>query len=363
MTAPPRSLTEVDLGDLAVGCTILAGGGGGDPRVGLLMALHAVRERGPVSLAQLDDLDPDDLVVSVGMVGAPTVMAEKIPNGDEGSVVRRVIEQRLGTPLKAFLPLEMGGLNGVLPVAWAVNAGLPLIDGDLMGRAFPELQMCTPHLHGISASPAVVVDERSQAVQIEAADNIWLERLARGTVSLLGGCACAGLYPMTAETARLPTITGTISRAVEIGRAIRTSTTHPLLALDQEVGLYPIITGKVIDVTRRTADGFVRGHAVVEGTDHDKGRMVRIEFQNENLVVLEDGQERATVPDIITVLDRHTAHGIVTENLAYGMRVMVAAFASPEPWRTSAGLQVVGPRAFGYDVDYTRVEDTFARIS
>jgi hypothetical protein len=356
-------LDEQDLVDLSVGCTVLAGGGGGDPRIGLLMALHAVRERGPVTLIPLDALDDDELLISAGMIGAPTVMVEKIPNGNEGVIIRNTLEARLGRPISALMPLEMGGLNGVLPVTWAVNAGLPLIDGDLMGRAFPEIQMCTPHLYDIPSWPCVLVDERSQAITFEPVDNVWLERLARTAVSTLGGCACAGLYPMEARVARVPVIPGTVSTAVRIGRVIRTSTEDPLRALDSQVEMYPLITGKVVDVDRRTAGGFVRGSAVVEGTERDSGRLVRIEFQNENLVAMEDGHALATVPDIITLLDKHSAHGIVTEHIRYGQRVVVAAFKSPAQWRTPKGLSVVGPRAFGYELDFIPVEERHARLS
>jgi DUF917 family protein len=351
-----HELGEQELTDLALGCTVLAGGGGGDPRIGLMMSIHAVRESGPVRIIGMDRIADDDLLFAAGMIGAPTVMVEKIPSGDEGRVIRERLEDRLGRTVNALMPLEMGGINGLFPVAWAVNAGLPLVDGDLMGRAFPELQMCTPHLYGIPAWPCVVVDERSQAITFEPAGNVWLERLARGSVSVLGGCASGGLYPMTGAVARKPVIAGTVSAAIRVGRALHTAAGDPLQAMNEVLPVFPLITGKVVDVDRRTAGGFVRGAAVVEGIEGDIGRLVRIEFQNENLVVMEDGETIASVPDIITLLDRYTARGIVTEHIRYGQRVIVAAFPSPAQWRTDAGLAVVGPRAFGYQVDYVPVE-------
>ena len=357
------SIGESELVDLAVGCTVLAGGGGGDPRVGWLMARHAIRENGPIDVIDLEQLESDDLIVPVGMIGAPTVMIEKIPNGGECKVICDVIARRLGQEVAALMPLEMGGINGVLPVAWSAVTGLPMVDGDLMGRAFPELQMCTPHLYDIPAWPGVVVDERSQSIVLETIDNVWFEKLARNVVSTLGGCACSGFYPMTASVAATPLIRRTVSAAIRIGSAIRRATDDPLLELDREAALYPLITGKVVDVERRTAGGFVRGSAIIEGIEDDRGRTVRIEFQNENLVVLEDGDALATVPDIITLLDRHTAHGIVTEQIRYGQRVVLAVFRSPGQWRSDAGLKVVGPRAFGYDVDYVAVEERHARVS
>jgi DUF917 family protein len=356
-----RTLGERELADLAVGCTVLAGGGGGDPRVGLMMAINAVKRHGPASLIELDELGDSDHIFAAGMIGAPTVMMEKIANGAEGAVVQDILQARLGRSISAMMPLEMGGINGVLPVAWAVNAGLSLIDGDLMGRAFPELQMCTPHLYDIPSWPAILVDERSQAITFDPAGNVWLERLMRNAVSVLGGCACAGLYPMSGGVARGSVIPGTISTAVRIGRAIRTAGAGPFEALNAEAEVYPLITGKVIDVERHTAGGFVRGSAVVEGTEADSGRLVRAEFQNENLVALEDGAPIATVPDIITLLDRYTAHGIVTEHIRYGQRVILSVFRGPEQWRSEAGLRVVGPRAFGYDLEFKPVEECHAR--
>jgi len=209
----------------------------------------------------------------------------------------------------------------------------------------------------------VLVDERSQSIMFEPIDNVWLERLARNAVSRLGGCACSGLYPMTAEVAALPTIRRTVSTAIRIGAAVRTAADDPFAALDHEVPLYPLLTGKVVDVERRTAGGFVRGSALVEGIEEDRGRLVRLEFQNENLIVLEDGEALATVPDIITLLDRHTARGIVTEQIRYGQRVVVGVFPSPTQWTSEAGLAVVGPRAFGYDFDYIPVGERHDRVS
>lgn len=358
-----RLIDKEELISLSIGCTILAGGGGGDPRVGLMMGLNAISKNGPVKVIELGDLNDDDLIIPGGMIGAPTVMIEKIPNGSEPIIIRQMLEKYLNKKASAMMPIEMGGLNGVLPVAWASINDLPIVDGDLMGRAFPELQMCTPHLYGIPAWPGVVVDERSQAILFEPLDNVWFEKLARNAVSTLGGCACAGLYPLTAKAASVPVIRGTISAAYRIGAAIRAPSIDPLLALNNEIELYRLITGKVIDVERNTAGGFVRGSAIVEGIENDHGRLVRIEFQNENLVVLEDGEPLATVPDIITLLDRHTAMGIVTEHIRYGQRVVVGVFKSPTQWRSDAGLAVVGPRAFGYEIDYVPVEERHERVS
>ena len=352
-------ITVENLRAIALGCTVMAGGGGGDPRIGHLMAEEAIRVLGPVDVLQLDDLEPHDLLLPCGMIGAPTVMVEKIPNGGEGRAIRDVYEQIYGRKVKAVMPFEMGGINGVLPIAWAAHAGLPLVDGDFMGRAFPELQMLTPHLFGMSGCPAVIADERLQTIVYRTADNEWLEKLVRNSVATFGGSACGGLYPMTAAEARLPIIPGTVSLAEKLGRAVRSGQEDPLQAISEVIPVFRLGVGKVIDVDRRTSGGFVRGFALIEGIDQDKGAGFRIEFQNENLVVLKNDEALATVPDVITLLDYHTAHGIVTEGIKYGQRVLVVAFASPEAWTTPEGIATVGPRAFGYDFDYVGVEDRY----
>jgi DUF917 family protein len=128
-------------------------------------------------------------------------------------------------------------------------------------------------------------------------------------------------------------------------------------ALCEEIGAEILIRGKVADVERRTTGGFARGSVILEGTGADAGRLVRIEIQNENLVALEDGQVLASVPDLITLLDDASADAIATELVRYGQRVVCIAFACDPIWRSPRGIEVAGPRAFGYDFDYVTIEE------
>jgi DUF917 family protein len=86
-----------------------------------------------------------------------------------------------------------------------------------------------------------------------------------------------------------------------------------------------------------------------------------LEIQNENLVALENGELRAIVPDLISVLDVESAEAITTERLRYGQRVAVIAYACDPVWRTPAGLQLAGPTAFGYEHPYVPVEELRGR--
>jgi DUF917 family protein len=351
-----RELTIEAIDDLSIGCTILAAGGGGDPGVGSMMARAAVRDRGPVRIVTVDELDPDGLIVPCCMGGAPTVMTEKIPNGSEGATIRETYERLTGRTVVALMPLEMGGINALLPVAWAAHSDLPLVDADLMGRAFPHFEMCSPQVHGVSASPAVLTDERGQSVVFWASDNFWLERLLRSAIGTVGGSACIGAYAMTPEVAIGAVIAGTVSAAVRLGRAMRSLDVDPISIIARHRALRRLISGKIVDLDRQTGGGFVKGSMVIEGTGSDRGRLIRVEFQNENLIALEDGEPVAMTPDIITAVDLHTAAGITTEALSFGRRVTLIALESPTIWTTARGLELVGPRAFGYDFDFRGVE-------
>jgi len=70
-------LDETTLPWLARGCGVLGTGGGGDPSVGLMMALQAVGDFGPTPLIGLDELDDEALIMPCGSVGAPTVASRR----------------------------------------------------------------------------------------------------------------------------------------------------------------------------------------------------------------------------------------------------------------------------------------------
>jgi uncharacterized protein len=352
-----RLLDEPALRALARGCAVLGTGGGGDPRIGLLLALQSLEEVGPTELVDLDDLPGDALIMPCGMVGAPTVHIEKIENGGEGAVLREHLERLTGRTVAALMPAEIGGSNGLLPLCWAGRMGLPVVDADGMGRAFPLIPQVTMHLAGVDPNPGVMTDERGNVLVFRAVSGAWMERLERSAAVEFGGAGAATEYIMTVTQARDATVRGTFTLAIEIGEALTAAVGDPIAAVLGVAGGYPLMTGKVTDVERRTTKGFVRGSVVIEGLGDDSGRLLRLEIQNENLVALEQGKVLASVPDLITVLDTETADAIPTERVRYGQRVTVIAMPCAPIWRSEFGLEMAGPRAFGYDFDYVPVEE------
>src|SRR5271170_4883877 len=157
-------LDASNLPRLALGASLLGGGGGGDPALALVMARRAVEQHGPVALLDAEELQADMLVLPCGMIGSPTIAEERIWNGDEGRTLCEAVAGVRGRPVDALMPFQIAGANGLLPVLWAARLGLPLLDADGTGRAFPQLHQHTMGLGGIAPGPVVLTDGRGNIV-------------------------------------------------------------------------------------------------------------------------------------------------------------------------------------------------------
>jgi DUF917 family protein len=188
---------------------------------------------------------------------------------------------------------------------------------------------------------------------LRAAVDLWAARLASDAAASLGGVCAAALYGMPVVLARDAVVEGTISLALRLGAALGAGGIEDALAaVEQVLGADVLIEGKIVDLERRGDGDLVQGSATVQGSGAAAGRQLRLELQNEFLLAFEDGEVRASVPDIICVFATDTGEAMGSETLRYGQAVAVVAAPCPAVWRSPRGLETVGPRAFGYDVDY-----------
>lgn len=352
--------------DLARGAAILGTGGGGDPYLGGLMLRQALRDHGPVDLIDVESLADEDFAVPFAMMGAPTVIVEKIPNGNEMVAALHAMERFCNEKARAILCAEIGGINALLPLVLAARAGLPVVDGDGMGRAFPQLQMVTYHIFGVPAAPMVMTDEYSNSVLFQCESSVDVERLGRQLVVGMGGSSNVCLYPMHGAQARRSMVRATISLALGLGRTIREarrSSGDPYAALLSYLRTTPyyqhcrvLFEGKAVDLLRETKSGWALGRVVLEGAGGCLGRRLEVQFQNEHLIACEGSQVRAIVPDLIALLDSATAEPITTEGLKYGQRIKVLGISAAPIMRSDAALAVFGPKAFGLEHPFTPVE-------
>lgn len=359
------TLTAADLSDLARGATLLGTGGGGDPYIGKMLVEQVLGD-GSITVLDPDDLTDEMFVIPTAQMGAPTVMIEKIPAGIEPTLALRTLEEHLGRRADATMPIECGGINSMIPLVVAAETGLPVVDADGMGRAFPELSMETFAVYGVHGSPLALAGERGERVIIDTGDDDrQMEWLARGIAIRLGGVAHIAEYAMTGAEVKRTAVPRTISMALALGRAIRLAreehrSPFEAIATTLSTTLYShvreLFVGKVSDVERRTTDGFAKGNAVISALDPSSTDRMEIAFQNENLTAHRAGELVAIVPDLICVVDHESAEPITTEGLRYGQRVRVLGISTPAMMRTPEALRAFGPSAFGLSEVFTPVE-------
>lgn len=356
-----RKLGISEIEDIASGAALLGAGGGGDPYIGKLVAVGAINECGPVTLLDPDELPDDALIVPFAMMGAPTVLCEKIIGGSEYKALFDIVSNHFGKKIYATMPMEAGGLNSMFPIAAAARLGLPLVDCDGMGRAFPELQMVTFTIGGISASPMALADEKGNTVIFETITNKWTEELARAVTMSCGGSVAVTLYSLTGAQLKKYGVKGIVTKSQKLGAALRTVKNATESTPEQEFLKFSegikLFKGKISDVLRETKGAFNLGKVVLEGIGECKGHSAYVNFQNENLSAVIDGEIVATVPDLICLVDTDTFVPVPTDALKYGKRVLVVGLRCFDMWRTEEGLNLVGPRYFGIDTDYEPIEE------
>jgi len=270
-----------------------------------------------------------------------------------------MMEDVIGRSFRAVMSLEIGGGNSLQPFMAAAMLGLPVVDADCMGRAFPEAQMTSFAIHDLQMYPLTLVDVRDNAVVVaRAASWKWMERLSRTACVAVGSIASTCKAPRTGKEVKECGILYSTSKALRIGQAVRAARRahrDPIEAVLVSEGGQRLFAGKLQDVDRRATEGFLRGTATIEGLDDFRGHTMRLAFQNEFAVAWLDGRPRAMTPDLICVIDTVSGEAIGTETLRYGQRATVIALPAPPVLLTPKGLEHVGPRAFGYDLDFVSV--------
>ncbi len=347
-------ITLNDLEALALGAAVLGSGGGGDTAYDLLLAREELQQYGPVALVPIEEIPSDTWVLPVFFMGAPLVCLERLHSGNEFSLIVKHLEQVIPCKVGGLLPAEIGGSNALPAVYAAAALGLPVVDGDLMGRAFPCCNMCTPELHQLKPGPAIVVDTASNAVGIvRAVSGEEMERLLRGLTTAMGSDAAVCSHPMPQPVAAQVVLVGTLSYALRLGNSILSAQQRkqdPVEAVLEACGGRIVASGNIIDVEHWVESSFQNGRAIVAGGDSQ----TVIYFQNEFLAVFKEGQPRplVTTPDLIVAFEHETGLPVAVERLQYGLRVSVVALPAPSVWTTPQGLELVGPAAFGFDWEY-----------
>lgn len=357
--------------DLCAGAAFLATGGGGDPYVSQLLAEQLLEKYGAATLISPEDLDDDAFVVSIGMVGAPTVTLEQLPTEEEAIGALNKYEEITGKKIDAVIPFEVGGGNSTIPLFVAAIKGIPCVDGDGMGRALPEAQMMTFPIYGAKPTPAVIMDAFGNSELLECEDALSFEKEIRAKAVAMGGMISSAEHGMTGKLVKRSAIPHTISFATELGRLLRAhggvidaiqDDLFKLFAESDYGVIKHLFTGKVVDSERKIIGGYDVGTATLQGFgsgDSPGSTEAKMELliKNEYLVAKIGDRVVASVPDLICIVEQETSRSLNAERMRYGQRVAVYGIGCTHHYRTPEALAVTEPRAFGFDLDYVPLED------
>jgi DUF917 family protein len=344
------------------GATILGTGGGGDRQEGLKLLKEALDSGHRIRILSIDKLAKDSTIVVPYFVGSTAPGKKKKGQArikEPVGVAIAQLEGVLGRKITAVTATELGGLNTSVALYIAAKLGLPMVDGDLLGRAGPELHQCTAHLFGVSMCPSAIVTTTGNIVIVKGYGTIDdYEATARHQSVLAGDSAAVVDTPMSLQDANKVVLKGTVSLCYQLGKAVvraRSKARDPVQAVIDTLHGWKIFQGRVTKFRWKNEGGFLKADVWLDGTGAFRGHKLRSWIMNEHIMVWRDRKPIVMPPDLMSLL-RSNGEGVTNGELHEGMNLTAIAARAPGVWRTAKGLSLFGPRHFGFDLDYVPVE-------
>ncbi|MDF2679608.1 MAG: hypothetical protein K0R47_798 [Brevibacillus sp.] len=299
------------------GC-VLGGGGGGWLEDGLESGRLAL-EVGTPQLYTADEMNDDDLLATVALVGAPAA-TDQYTKPMHYVRALQLLEKTIGQPIKGIITNENGAGTTVNGWFQAAVTGLPVIDLPCNGRAHPTGLMGAMNLHeldGFISHQAAVggKDERYHEVCVSG----HLQQAA-GLVRKIsveaGGLVVVARNPVSVAYARANGAPGAIQQAIEVGEALLGAKGEAAIeAVCQKLGGHVVTAGVVDEFALNTAGGFDVGRVVINGHE--------MTFWNEYMTLEVNGERLGTFPDLIMTLDAQTAKPVVSAEVEKGQKLAV----------------------------------------
>jgi hypothetical protein len=367
-------LTEAEMEPLLEGLAVFGTGGGGSPAFGRAIMENDLRRGREYILIDPEDVPDDALVVSGGIMGSvkavDTVSISDIIRGWEDRfellIALRTMERLLGKKVDYIVPFELGGLNTPVMLSLGARAGIPVINGDGLGRAAPETQMTSFLGHGISITPMPLVDSKGNIIIVkETKDPLFPDEIGRWVVTNAGagGMGANNHYPMDGRALKSSVIPKTITKALRIGRAIlqaRNEGKSPIKVIEDLINGYSFLKGTIKEIEEDDRGGFLRQLVLVEGIEPDR-RQVKLTIKNEVMLCQAEGREVCIFPDLILIVDPDTGRGIMSSELKVGQAISIILVPCHPRLREALehpqGRSAFSPARFGYEnLEYSPLE-------
>ncbi|TYP54225.1 DUF917 domain-containing protein [Thermosediminibacter litoriperuensis] len=356
-----QRITSSWIEPLWYGSIFLGSGGGGKSEL-LASLLDKYLKDKDIPLMGIEDLPGGDFFCGVGFLGSPELTEENLPSGKEIKIAIEELERYTGIEFRGISVVEGAGVNIFYPLLAALKTGLPVVDGDAMGRAFPELQMTTYHLENLPVTPLVLVDGTYNVhLFLEKQDTFLLELNTRQIVCQKGGVGYFAGFPYPGSVLRKVLLPKTISFAREIGECfLKAESYGELVDLLLEVTSNSFY-GPVVEIFK----GTIKNISIFStskwkaATLVSKGDELQLLFQYENLLAFKNGHIAASVPDLICAIDLDKLKPVNNNEFYEGQPLTLLGLPAPLRLRINKALDVVGPQCFGYRTIYMPLEKIY----
>jgi DUF917 family protein len=370
-----RTLTEQEVIDMAVG-TAIQGTRSSDTDAMIRQVKTAMDSGKQYRMISVQDL-PDDwnVVMAAGGIGGggawdyvvERTKKQNLPTVPNATVAAMdALSKHLGKKFDAVLRNEAAGatLNAFQN---AIAVGLPVVDACPAGRAKPEVQQSLPFILGIPVTPAALVTRWGDTIIVDkTVDDYRYEDIARAIAVGSGGGVSNARGVMSGKDLKRVTIHGAVTEAITFGRTVREAAAQgkdPVAELSKVAKAYPLFQGTVTKAEEKGERGFQWWDVELQGTKGYAGHTYRVWVKNENMVSWLDGKPDVMSPDLIYNLDPKTGRALNSRGLGgYTVGVEVALIgreALAPAFRSPKGIEVIGPRHFGFDFDYRPIEELF----
>lgn len=366
-----RALSEQELVDMMQGSSIQATRGSNTESM-VRRVKELVAKGHTFTMIALEDVPEDWTVASGGGVGGggaweyvrERTAKQKLPTiPSSQTAALQALSAHIGKKFNAVVRSEAAGAT-LTALQMAAELGVPLVDACKAGRARPEGSQSMQWINGIPNTPIAYASRWGDVVVLEkVVDGYRQEDLGRAIAVASGGGASAASV-MAGKDLKRGLIAGSLSEAIMLGRTVREARERgrdPIDALIKATNGFKLFQGVVTASEDRGDRGFSWSDVEIRGTKEFSGHTYKVYVKNENIVSWLDGKPDAMSPDFIANLDPRTGDSINPPTLgSYVVNeevVLIGWPNAPEQWRTPQGIEVFGPRHFGFDFDYVPIEE------
>lgn len=362
--------TPEEVEDFVRGCTFFGTGGGGRPDEGIHLMKQILDKKGTINWMDITEIHTNGYAVCPFLMGsiAPLTNAaieqmkilgmnpESKPGANLLTKAIEKLEEFTGVHVSVVVPIELGGANTPAAITAASDLNLIVVDGDFTGRAIPEIVQTTPYLHNKKACPIASWDQWGNVCYIEDAMNDMIaERIGKYLSAAAFGVAGQAGYLMHVDEMKRILVRGTLTECLEVGKLIRSQREAGLIPLEkliEKLRCKVLFIGKVTLKQWEDREGYYWGYHVISGSGDFKGHEFKIWFKNENHVSWFDGEPYVTSPDMLVVVTYPECEPLYNPDIFEGMDVAVIGVPARKEFLCDKGIEVLGPKHFGFDFDY-----------